>query len=183
MTASRYVLRSAAFVAAYLVVFLVCATSPWFPVPAVAVAAIWLTAQGRFGQRRFDVIMLATTAAVGATLDGASLLMCAVVAILTVVPALFYAMVMDRRLPGYWLGHGDRFRRPRAALVKLARIAPLTAFTSLVLEGVADTGFDVGPALLRAAALAVVLFLAPLAVRATRTHSDRQGRPTLTVVR
>lgn len=183
MTASRYALRSAAFVAAYLAVFLICAAFPWFPLPALTVAAVWLTAQTVAGRRRLDVIMLATTAMVGATLTGAGLLMCAVVAIIAVVPALLYTVLMERRLPGFWLGHGDRFRRPRTALIQLARIAPLAAAGSVVLAGVADTGLGLGTAALHFVTGTVTLFLAPLAVRATRTRSNRPRRPSLTVVR
>ncbi|SDT44989.1 hypothetical protein [Actinoplanes derwentensis] len=183
MTAFRYALRSASFATAYLVVYLTCTVLPWFPVPALAVAAVWLTAQTGYGNRRLDVVMLATVAMVGATLNGAGLLLCAVAAIVAVLPALLFAVLMQRQLPGFWQGHGDRFRKPRAALVRLAGIAPLAAATGIVLETVADTGFAAAPAALHFAIGTATLFLAPLAVRATRTHSDGPGRPTLTVVR
>ncbi|GAA1621948.1 hypothetical protein [Actinoplanes couchii] len=174
-----YALRSAAFTAAYLTVFLTSAVLPWFPVPTLAVAAVWLTAQTGYGRRRLDVIMLATAAAVGATLNGASLLMCVVVALIAVLPALLFAVLLQRLLPGYWLGHGDRFRNPRAALARMAVIAPATAAAGAVMETVAGTDH----VMLRFVLGTVAVFLAPLAVRATRTQSDRPGRRRFTVVR
>lgn len=183
MTALRYALRSASFAAAYLTIFLTGAVLPWFPVPAITVAAVWLTAQTAFGRRRLDVIMLATAAAVGATLNGSGLLGCLVTAVVATVPALLFAAGMERLLPGYWLGHGDRFRQPRAAVTRLAVLAPVTAAAGVVLQGVADTGLAAGPAAVHFAIGAITLFLAPFTVRAIRTRSDENGRRHLTVVR
>ncbi|HWS34444.1 MAG TPA: hypothetical protein VN408_17095 [Actinoplanes sp.] len=183
MTVLRYALRSASFAAAYLTVFLTGVVLPWFPLPAITVAAVWLTAQTAFGRRRLDVIMLATAAAVGATLDGAGLLGCLVTAVVATIPALLFAVGMQRLLPGYWLGHGDRFRKPRTAAARLAVLAPVTAATGVVLMGVADTGLAAGPAAVHLVIGAITLFAAPFTVRAIRTQSHENGRRHLTVVR
>jgi hypothetical protein len=178
----RYALRSAAFAAAYLAAFLAVAATPFSPLPPLAVGAIWLAAQTGFARRRFDVILLATTAAVAATLEGASLLLSFTVAVWAVVPALVFAMLLERWLPGYRQGHGDRFRRPRAALARLAGAAALAAATGVVLTGVIDTGFDPVTVLVHLVRDAIALTLVTLAVRAVR-RSRSPRRPGLTVVR
>ncbi|MEV0903118.1 hypothetical protein [Actinoplanes sp. NPDC049802] len=175
MSLPRYALRSAAFAA----VFLTAALTLGAP---LAVAALWLTAQHRYAHRRHDVVMLATAAMVWATLEGAGLLMSAVVAVATVVPALLYAVLLQRWLPGYWLGHGDRFRRPRAALGRLAASAALAAGAAAVLSAVIDTAFSPLTAALFLAGNTAALMLAPLAVRAAR-RSREPRRAALSVVR
>jgi hypothetical protein len=178
----RYALRSAAFAAAYLAASLAAAATPFSPLPPLVVGAVWLTAQTGHVRRRFDVIMLATAAAVAATLEGAGLLMSATVAVWAVVPALVFAMLLERRLPGYWLGHGDRFRRPRAALGALAGAAALAAGAGVVLTGVIDTAFDPVTVMVHLVRDTLVLTLVTLAVRAVR-RSRAPRRSGLTVVR
>lgn len=182
MSNSRYALRSALFVVAYLAAFLIAAVTPFSPLSPLVVGAIWLTAQTGHARRRFDVIMLATVAAVAATLTGAGLLMAATLAISAVVPALVFAVLLERRLPGYWLGHGDRFRHPRVALGPLVGAAALTAAAGGVLSGVIDPAVDpiaVPAYLVRDA---VVLTLVTLGVRGARRARSPQ-RSGLTVVR
>ncbi|MDI6100948.1 hypothetical protein QLQ12_20245 [Actinoplanes sp. NEAU-A12] len=178
----RDALRSAAFAAAYLAAFLVTAMIPVFPLPPLVVAGVWLTAQAGRVPRRFDVIALATMAMVAATLQGAGLLMSATVAVWAVIPALLFAVLLEHWLPGYWLGHGDRFRRPRAALGRLAAAAALTAAASLVLHGVIDTDLVSGAVAIQFARDTAVLVLVPLAVRAVR-RSRSPRRAGLSVVR
>jgi hypothetical protein len=178
----RYALRSAAFAAAYLAAFLAAAATPFSPLPPLAVGAVWLVAQAGYARRRLDVVMLATAAAVAATLEGAGLLMSATVAVWAVVPALVFAMLLERWLPGYWLGHGDRFRRPRAALGPLAGAAGLAAAAGVVLAGVIDTGFDPVTVMFHLTRDTAALTLVTLGVRAVR-RSRSPRRSGLTVVR
>lgn len=178
----RYALRSAAFAVAYLPAFWVTALVPAFPLPPLVVAGVWLVVQAGHVPRRFDVIALATAAMVGATVQGAGLLMSAAVAVWAVLPALLFAVLLERWLPGYWRGHGDRFRRPRAALGRLATAAALAAGASLVLHGVIDTELLPGGAALQFARDAAVLVLVPLAVRAVR-RARSPRRTGLSVVR
>lgn len=174
MSNSRYVLRSALFVTAYLAAVLIAAVTPLSPLSPLVVGAIWLTAQSAHARRRMDVIMLATAAAVGATLTGAGLLMAATVAASAVAPALIFAMLLERWLPGYWLGHGDRFRPPRTALRPLAGAAALTAAAGGVLAGVIDTTVEPVAALAYLARDTVVLTLAPLGTRGIRRARSPQ---------
>jgi hypothetical protein len=164
----RIALRSAVFAAAYLATLMITAMVPAFPLPPLVVAAVWLTVQTGHVRRRFDVIALTTVAMVAATLEGAGLLLSATVAVWAVVPALGFAVLMERWLPGYWQGHGDRFRRPRVALGRLAAAAALTAGGSVVLLGVIDTDLALASAALPFVRDTAVLMLVPLAVRAVR---------------
>ncbi|MEU4427979.1 hypothetical protein AB0F81_45775 [Actinoplanes sp. NPDC024001] len=178
----RYAARTAGFAAAYLVAFW--AAGPLglaLLVPPLVVAAVWLAAQARFGLRRFDVIALATTVMVAASLEGAGLLLAATVGIGAVLPALLFAILLERWLPGYWRGHGDRFRRSRDAVARLAGVAALTAAAGVVLQEVTNPGtglLQLGVTLLRDTAVLVLLTLATRAVR--RTREPRRG---LSVVR
>ncbi|MBG0561000.1 hypothetical protein [Actinoplanes aureus] len=179
----RYAARTAAFAAVYLAAFL--ASGPLGPavlVPPIAVAALWLVAQSRYGLRRFDVIALTTASMVAATLEGAGILLCLAVAVWAVAPAVLFAVLLERWLPGYWLGHGDRFRRPRASLGRLAGAAALTAVAGLVIQEVTNPGTGsvaAGLQLLRDTAAIVLPILAVRAVRRTRagrrTRSPRRG--------
>ncbi|BBH68861.1 hypothetical protein ACTI_55460 [Actinoplanes sp. OR16] len=141
MSINRYAARSAAFAAAYLVVAWAAAgplsMSPVM-LPAVAVAALWLLAQSRFGNHRFDVIMLATASAVAATLNGAGLLTSLTYAMVAAIPAVLFVMMMSRLLPGYWLGHGDRFRQRSVVLTRFAAAAALAAVSGVILQKVVD---------------------------------------------
>jgi hypothetical protein len=168
----RYAARTAAFAAVYLVAFR--ASGPLglaLIVPPAVVGALWLAAQSRYALRRFDVIALATVSMVAATLEGADVLTAAAVGVGAVVPALLFAVLLDRWLPGYWLGHGDRFRRTRTAVARLAGAAALTAVTALVLQAVTRPGVEpllAGLQLVRDTAVIVLLTLATRAVRRPR---------------
>lgn len=174
---SRYVLRSAVFAVVYLAVFLAAAHMPYLPFAPLTVAALWLITQNRPDRRRLDVIMLATTAMVGATMEGAGLLMCATVAVAEVLPALIFAVVLERWSP--------------PTLPRLAASAALAATASAVLLGLIHTDTAMGAAL-DVARDTVLLMLLTLAVRAlrrpapkpaadTKTEPTRRGH--LTVVR
>ncbi|MEV6305891.1 hypothetical protein AB0M02_41210 [Actinoplanes sp. NPDC051861] len=181
---NSYAARAAAFATAYVAVFW--ASAEYLaPVPAlippIAVGALWLVAQTRFAKRRLDVIALATAGAVAATLQGAGLLMCLVVAAGAVAPPLLFAVLLQRWLPGYWLGHGDRFRSTRAALGRLAGAAALAAVTGFALYGLSLSSISVAEALLQLGGVTAVLVLAVLAVRATRRTRNPRGN--LSVVR
>lgn len=178
----RYVLRSAVFVTVYLAGFLITPLIPVFPLAPLVVGGIWLTAQAGYGLRRFDVIMLATASAVGATVQDAGLLLSLTIAAWAVLPSLLFAVLMDRWLPGYWRGHGDRFRRPATAMLSLAGIAFLTAAAGTVLWAVIDTGNDGLPPPVPFGRDLVMLFLAPLAVNTVRRLRSPR-RAGLTVVR
>lgn len=178
----RHALQSAAFAAAYLLSFWITALIPAFPLPPLVVAAVWLIVQSGHVPRRFDVIAMATAAMVAATLDGAGMLAAAVVGLWAVPPALLFAVLLERSLPGYWRGHGDRFRRPWAALGRLAGAAAAAAGASLVLRGIIDPGLAPGSAALQFARDTAVLMLVPLAVRTVRRRRSPQ-RTTLSVVR
>lgn len=178
----RYVLRSAVFVAVFLAGFLITPSIPVFPAAPLVVGAIWLTAQAGHGLRRFDVIMLATAAAVGATFQGAGLFLSLTIAVWAVLPSLLFAVLLDRLLPGYWRGHGDRFRRPGAALLRLAGIAFLTAAAGTVIWAVIDTGSEGLPPPVPFGRDLVMLFLVPLAVNTLRRLRSPR-RAGLTVVR
>jgi hypothetical protein len=139
MSINRYAVRSGAFAAAYLVVAWSAAgplsMSP-IMLPAVVLAALWLVAQHRFGMFRFDVIMLATAAAVAATLNGSGLLLSLTYAMVATIPAVLFVMMLNRTLPGYWLGHGRRSRN--VVLTRLAGSAAVAAMAGVVLAAVVD---------------------------------------------
>ncbi|GAB2569988.1 hypothetical protein Aab01nite_06700 [Paractinoplanes abujensis] len=191
MSLSRYALRTAGFGALYLlatVAGLATASSGagvrvvW---PAAVVAALWLVAQGRHGHRNLDVIALSVLAVLAPGHDG-GLLSSFVHAVPQVVPAVLFAWLFDRWLPGYWLGHGDRFRRPGPTLTRLAAAAALAALSGAVLHKVVDTelGFsEAGYVLLRDG---VAVLLGVLVVRLVRRRGgaspggrsgDDPGRP------
>ncbi|WP_328469540.1 hypothetical protein OHA21_02115 [Actinoplanes sp. NBC_00393] len=182
---SRYAARTAAFAAAYLAIFWLSGQlGPVMLLTPIAVGAIWLVAQTRYALRRFDVIALATTSMVAGTLDGAGLLQTFTIGVWAVVPALFFAMLLERWLPGYWLGHGDRFRRTRASFGRLAGAAALTAVAGLTIQELILPGTGLLHAafqLLRDTAIIVLLTLATRAVR--RTRQPRTHRGGLSVVR
>ncbi|WP_433795323.1 hypothetical protein [Actinoplanes sp. CA-252034] len=179
MSNPRYALRSAVFVTVYLAAFLIAPFIPLLPLAPLVVGAVWLTAQARYGLRRFDVIMLATATAAGATVQGAGLMMSLTVAAWAVLPSLLFAVLLERRLPGYWQAHGDRFRQPAVAVLTLAGIALLTAGAGAVIWGVIDTETSFGVPVARDA---VMLVLAPLTVNTVRRRRS-PGRSGLTVVR
>lgn len=175
----RYAARTAAFAAGYLASFwLAGLLGPAMLLSPVAVGAFWLVAQTRYRLRRFDVIALATTSMVAATLAGAGLLTMVTAGVSAVVPALLFAVLLERGLPGYWLGHGDRFRQQRSTLARLAGAAVLTAVTALVLQEVTDPGAGPLPAGLQLLRDTAVIVLLTLAVRAVRRTRARRTTPT-----
>ncbi len=193
MSVFRYALRTAGFAALYLaatVAGLATAASGsgvrlfW---PAAAVGALWLVAQGRYGRRNLDVIALSVAAVLAPGNDG-GLLHSFVQAVPQVVPALLFAWLFDRRLPGYWLGHGDRFRRAGASLARLAGVAALSALSAAVLLKVVNTDLGLGEAgyvFVRDSAALLLVVLAARGVRrlATRRGAEPTDRPRLTLVK
>ncbi|MET0414686.1 MAG: hypothetical protein ABW022_01525 [Actinoplanes sp.] len=190
MNLSRYALRTAGFAALYLLATLAGQATAmetggihllW---PAAPVAAVWLVAQARYRLRRFDVIAVGTVAAAAAVLSH-SFLAALVQAGAQVVPALLFAWMLDRWLPGYWLGHGDRFRRLPTTLTRLAATAAMAGAATAVLQGVLLTAslspLEAGYLFLRDT---TAILLTVLLVRTTHqrlTTRTRSGR--LTVVR
>ncbi|MBB2948721.1 hypothetical protein FB565_008504 [Actinoplanes lutulentus] len=141
MSINSYPVRSGAFAAGYLLIaWAVAGPLSLSPImlPAVAVAALWLVAQNKYGRHRLDVIMLATAAAVAATLNGAGLLLALTYAVVATIPGVLFVMMLNRMLPGYWLGHGDRFRQRNAVFARLAASAGAAAFSGVVLQTVVD---------------------------------------------
>ncbi|MGK5682822.1 hypothetical protein [Actinoplanes sp. URMC 104] len=191
----RYALRTAGFAASYLlatVAGLHTAESGagvrllW---PAAVIGALWLVAQARSGRRNLDVIALSVTAvlAPGGSTDPLTAFAHAVP---QVVPALLFAWLFDRWLPGYWLGHGDRFRRPGPTLARLAAAATLAAISGAVLSQVVDPGLSAGEAGYLVVRDTTAVLLAVLATRGVRHLRRRRPaarleprRPGLTVVR
>ncbi len=186
MTLSRYALRTAAFAALYLPATLAGEATGDVPLfwPAAPVAVVWLLAQARYGRRRFDVIALTTVAAAVAVLNH-SFLAALAVAAAQVLPALLFAWLLDRRLPGYWLGHGDRFRHLPTTLTRLAVTAATAGAGGAVLQSVLLTTslspLDAGYVFLRDTT--AVLLTVLLARTARRRCTGRSRRGGLTVVR
>ena len=212
MSIPRYACRTAGFALLYLAATLagqqtaVPGTGVALFWPAAVVAVVWLLAQASFGRRDLDVIALAVAAAVppatGHSLPGAL-----AVAVAQVVPALVVAWLVDRRLPGYRLGHGDRFRRAGPTAVRLAAIAAAGALAGAVLQYTTAPGalsaLEGGYLILRDTAAVLLGVLVIRAVAATRRpapgvpappsaaaprrrRNGRNGRPPcngLTVVR
>ncbi|KUL39105.1 hypothetical protein [Actinoplanes awajinensis] len=180
MTVTRYAARTAAFAAAYLLAYW--AGIPLAVLSPVAVAAVWMLAQGRWGLRRFDVITLATLTAASAIAHGAGMLMAFGLAAAVTLPAMIFAVLLERWLPGWWQGHGDRFRPRRTRLVRLAAVAALTAVTSVVLQAILSPEPSVYDVSLRLARDVVTLLAVTLAGRALLRPRTPQ-RTGLTLVR
>ncbi|MBM2622753.1 hypothetical protein JIG36_45360 [Actinoplanes sp. LDG1-06] len=195
MSLSRYALRTAGFGALYLaatVAGLATAESGsgvrvlW---PAAVAGALWLVAQGRYGRRNLDVIALSVLAVL-APGNGGGLLHSFVQAVPQVVPALLFAWLFDRWLPGYWLGHGDRFRRLGPTLARLAAAAGVAALSGAVLHKVINTELGFGEAGYVFVRDATAVVLAVLVVRGVRklvrsrtAPADPPARRGLTVVK
>jgi hypothetical protein len=185
VTVARYAARTAAFAVAYLLllsahnagigVFLIL-------LPPVALAALWMLAMGRWGLRRFDGIILATVTAAGSVAAGAGMLPAFELAGLITAPALLFAMLVERWLPGWWQGHGDRFRSRLADLGRLTAAAALTAVASMVLQAVLMTGMPLFGAVGTPVQYTVVLLLVTLGGR-TVNRFRAPRTPGLTVVR
>jgi hypothetical protein len=179
MSMVRYALRTAGFAALYLLATMAGLATPgsnsgvrlfW---PAAVVGALWLVAQARFGRRNLDVIALAVVAVL-APGSGDGLLHSFVQAVPQVVPALLFAWLFDRWLPGYWLGHGDRFRRLGPTLTRLTAAAAVAAGSGAVLYKVVDTGLGFGEAGYVLVRDFSALMLAVLIARAVRQVAGRR---------
>jgi hypothetical protein len=178
-----YVARTVAFAVAYAALFWATAQSfgqLLVMLPPIALGAVWLVVQARFDRRRLDLIALGTAGAVGASVNGAGLMLAAVVAICAVVPPLLFVKLLQTWAPGYLPGHGTRFRRSRATVAKLLGASAASAAAGVVITEVASGGTAIaGPALtfLRDT---VVIALATLIVRAlsgsrARTAAEPTG--------
>ena len=191
MSIPRYAARTAGFALLYLAATLAGALTTVDGVallwPATAVGAAWLLAQARFGRRDLDVVALGVAAAV-VPATGHSLLAALALAAVQVLPALLLARLLDRWLPGYWLGHGGR--RTGQSLARLAAIATTAAVAGAVLGYAAAAG-DLGPAaagypVLRDTTAVLVVVLVTRALRRARPVARTTagpGRPRLTVVK
>ncbi|WP_127502138.1 hypothetical protein [Actinoplanes solisilvae] len=173
MSPFRYALRTAGFAALYLLAtFAGLATTEsaggvrllW---PAAVAGALWMVAQARCGRRNLDVIALSVVAVL-APGNGDGLLHAFVQAVPQVVPAVLFAWLFDRWLPGYWLGHGDRFRTVGRSLARLAGAASLAALAAAALLKVVDTELSVAEAGYVIARDTTALLLAVLAFRFVR---------------
>ncbi|WP_250030185.1 hypothetical protein [Paractinoplanes maris] len=182
MSLTRYALRTVGFAALYLLATVAGQATAvsdsgvrvlW---PAAVAGALWLVAQGRYGRRNLDVIALAVVAVL-APGHGDGLLHSFAQAVPQVVPALLFAWLLDRWVPGYWLGHGDRFRRPGPALARLAAAAALSALAAAVLLQIVSTDLAVGEAGYVVVRDATALMLTVLAARALRRRLTRGQAP------
>ncbi|GAA4601830.1 hypothetical protein BJY16_004038 [Actinoplanes octamycinicus] len=179
MTVARHAIRTAAFAAAYLLAFW---AGGYLFLSALPIAALWLLAQTPSGRRRFDLIALATTTAVAATLNGAGPLLSLAVAAAGTLPALLFAVLTERWAPGWWQGHGDRFRSLRHRLSRVAAAAALSAAAAGLLQAVLlpDTPWYAAPlTTLRDTAAILLVTLAARALRRSRAPRT----PGLTLVR
>lgn len=158
MTVARYAARTAAFAAAYQLVYWAGSFLPFWPLP---VAAVWMLAQGHWGLRRFDVITLVTVTAVAGILGGAQMLTAFGQAAMITLPALGFAVLVERWVPGWWQGHGDRFRSRQTSLARVAGAAAVAAVAFVVLHiallGLPGLGALGTPVLYAAAVLLVAL--------------------------
>ncbi len=179
---SRYALRTVALAAAFLLVSWA-ATGPLEVFSPLAVAALWLVGQARAGLRRFDVIALGTTAAVFSVLQGTGMMAALVHAIVTIVPAAVFAVLLERWVPDWWKGLGVRQQTREAVLGRIAASAVLAASAAVVLQGVIDpVGFTIETTAGALARDAVTVLALTVGVRAFR-QARRPRRPSLTVVR
>jgi hypothetical protein len=179
MTVARYAARTAAFAAVYLLAYWLGLFIMFSPLP---VAAIWMLAQGRWGLRRFDVITLATVTAASSVAGGSSMPAAFGLAALVTIPALIFAVLVERWLPGWWQGHGDRFRAGHTRLLRLAGAAALSVAGYLVLQAVMMSGISVFAVIFTLARDVAALSLVTLAGRAiVRSLAPRAAG--LTVVR
>ncbi|WP_229075499.1 hypothetical protein [Actinoplanes sp. DH11] len=181
----RYATTSALFAAGYLAVAYTAAgplsMSP-IMLPALAVGALWLLAQAGYGRFRLDVIMLTTAAAVAATLNGAGFLLALTYAVVAAIPAVLFAMAMNRLLPGWWLGHGDRFRARGFVFGRLATASALAAVANAVLLAVVDADTASAGAVFHAARDTLLVMLMVWAARSYRLSKEPR-RGGLSVVR
>ncbi|WP_433364016.1 hypothetical protein ACQPZX_33220 [Actinoplanes sp. CA-142083] len=202
MSLSRYGARTAGFALLYLLALVAGDATDGVVWPAAAVGAIWLVAQAGLGPRRFDMLaMMVLSALVPMTDD---LLAGLSQAVPQVVPAVLFAWLLERWLPGYWRGHGDRFRRRETTLARLAGAAASAAAAGAILQSVAlIADFDpaeAGYALVRdtVTVLAAVLLARLTKQRIFKNRPAEQrsadqrsaelapgkgGRPRLTIVR
>ncbi len=176
MTVARYAARTAAFAAVYLLVSWVLDFSLVLP---PVVAAVWMLAQGHWGLRRFDVIALVTITTAVAIAHGTSMLSGFGAAAVVTFPAMLFALLVERWLPGWWQGHGDRFRSRRTSLTRVAGAAGLSAVAFVVLHA-AMSGVPALGLVLTPVVHAAVLLPAALAGRAiNRSRTPRTAGLTL----
>ncbi|GAA2898372.1 hypothetical protein Acy02nite_84320 [Actinoplanes cyaneus] len=179
MTVARYAARTTAFAVVYLLVYWM--ADLYLILPPV-VAAVWMLTQGHWGLRRFDVIALVTVTVAAAIAGGATMLSGFGRAAVITAPALLFAVLVERWLPGWWQGHGDRFRAWHVSLGKVAGAAAVSAVAFLVLFttmfGVPALGFLGMPVV-----QTVAVLLVALAGRTMKRQATKRQRPGLTLVR
>lgn len=177
MSLPRYAARTAGFALLYLLATVAGMQTPsaggvhllW---PAAAVGAIWLVAQSRFGRRGLDVVALSTAAALIPATEH-TLIGTFALAAVQAVPAVLFAWLLARWLPGYWLGHGDRFRRTAPTITRLAAAAGTAAAAGAVLHSLGDfSPAGAGFLLVRDG---TTVLLAVLATRALAVPRYRSG--------
>jgi hypothetical protein len=191
MSPVRYAARTAVFAGLYLFGTV---TGGWTEIgtvpllwPPAAIGALWLIAQARYGRRNLDVIALSVAAAL-LPATRAGVLAALALAAAQVVPALLVASLVRRWTPGFWVGHGDRFRRLGPTLLRLAAAAGTGAVAGAALHHIVRPGVliaaDTGYLLLRDT---LAVFAAVVVARAARRRFVRPGnrnrRNGLTVVR
>jgi hypothetical protein len=185
VTVARYATRTTAFAVAYLLLLWADSSEIGvFPLllPPLALAALWMLAMGRWGLRRFDGITLATVTAAGSIAAGADMLPAIGLAAVITAPALLFAILVERWLPGWWQGHGDRFRSRLTRLGRLTGAAALTAVAYLVLQAVLMPGMPLLGLVLTPIQYTVVLLVVALAGR-TVNRFRAPRKPGLTLVR
>jgi hypothetical protein len=180
----RYAARTAAFAALHVLATLaglwtaVGTTGVHLLWPAAVVGAIWLLAQSPFGRRDLDVIALSVVSVLVPVADK-GMLGAFALATAQVVPALLAAWLVDRWLPGWWRGHGDRFRRTGPTLTRLGAAASIAAAAGAVLYAIV-VPFDLSAAEACYVFVrdATAVLLALLAVRAARFIRRTPSSPT-----
>lgn len=163
MTVARYAARTAGFAVTYLLAFWAGAFLFLSPLP---VAALWMLVQGRWGLRRFDVITLVTATTVAGILGGSRLLPSFGLAAMITLPALMFAVLVDRWAPGWWQGHGDRFRSLHTRLLRITAAAALSVVAYLVLQAVLMPGLSAFAVIFTLARDMAAIMLLTLAGRA-----------------
>ncbi|GAA0480922.1 hypothetical protein Ade02nite_56070 [Paractinoplanes deccanensis] len=134
MSIARYGARSAGFALLYLLALVAGQALDGALWPAAAVGAVWLVAQGAHGPRRFDALVMMVLAALVPDTD--ALLAGVTQALPQVLPAVLFAWLLDRWLPLYWQGLGERFYGAWPALGRLAGAAAVAGLSGAVLRSV-----------------------------------------------
>jgi hypothetical protein len=192
---SRYGARAAGFALLYLLALVAGSATGEVVWPAAAVGAVWLVAQAGHGPRRFDILAMVVLSALVPMTD--DLLAGIAQAVPQVLPAALFAWLLYRWLPGYWRGHGDRFRRRERTIARLAAASALAAAAGAVLQSVAlIADFDAAAAGYAFARDTVTVVAVVSVTRFIKQRSGKQpsvkqgptvkqqpGRPRLTIVR